>query len=397
METTTTKLQKLIKKSSTYKMFIPLEVEKKIRLLCREFTNIEWSGILFYKVEGTFEDGTLKITCVDIYQMDIGNAGTTEFEMTADVSAYMVDHPELLSSDIYTGLIHSHHSMATFFSGTDTATLQAEGNDTNHFVSLIVNNEGTYTAGITRKVSSEMQVTEKCIYNTWGNAPKEEVTSYTEKEDSIIQWFSLEITKETDEEEFTHEMLNRISQIRQAKAAKAAKAKPVQRPIICNTTPLPPSMSPAYHAPYSGTSKQTSFDYAKSSIPTQSPHAYKEIDTFEYEKYHINPKIVDLVVKQTLTCSAVILDGNKIDINKWATLVDSLYTRRFGDVKTFEAFATNFADFLVNNTDDPDALVELDYTEMSMVLAYEVKSALEKLPQNKWIDTWIEVYDDFLI
>ena len=61
---------RLVAQQSTYKMIIPEQVEKKIRLLCREIHNVEWSGILFYKVEGTFEDSNLVITCVYIFQMD---------------------------------------------------------------------------------------------------------------------------------------------------------------------------------------------------------------------------------------------------------------------------------------------------------------------------------------
>ena len=48
----------------------------------------------------------------------------------------------------------------TFFSGTDKATLQSEGSDMNHFVSLIVNNAGKYTAGVTRKVKLKQTVNE---------------------------------------------------------------------------------------------------------------------------------------------------------------------------------------------------------------------------------------------
>jgi hypothetical protein len=34
--------------------------------------NNEWSGILFYKVEGDFDSPEFKIICEDIYLMDIG-------------------------------------------------------------------------------------------------------------------------------------------------------------------------------------------------------------------------------------------------------------------------------------------------------------------------------------
>lgn len=168
MEENKEKKLELVHQQSIYKMVIPQEVEKKIRLLCREIHNVEWSGVLFYKVSGSFEDKSLTITCVDLFQMDEGTGGYTEYDMSPDVMGYMTDHPKLLDAGVYQGLIHSHNNMATFFSGTDTATLQSEGNDMNHFVSLIVNNAGKYTAGVTRKVKLKQTVNEEFAYPTWG-------------------------------------------------------------------------------------------------------------------------------------------------------------------------------------------------------------------------------------
>ena len=103
----------LYKRSNiTFKMIIPEEVERKIRLLCREIHNIEWSGVLFYEVAGTFEDNNLVITCKDIYQMDIGNGAYTEYTMNPSVATYMLDHDLM---DCYQGHIHSHHNMAKQF------------------------------------------------------------------------------------------------------------------------------------------------------------------------------------------------------------------------------------------------------------------------------------------
>ena len=99
-----------MKKSDTFRLIIPEEVEKKIRYICQQIWKDEWSGTLFYKPEGRFEDGTLAIRCVDIYVMDIGTAAYTEFDMSPDVISYMADNPELL--DCQTGLIHSHNNMA---------------------------------------------------------------------------------------------------------------------------------------------------------------------------------------------------------------------------------------------------------------------------------------------
>ena len=48
--------------------------------------------------------------------------------------------------------ILSHCSFNTFFSGIDANTLDDLGHDMPHFLSLIVNNAGTYCAKITRRI-----------------------------------------------------------------------------------------------------------------------------------------------------------------------------------------------------------------------------------------------------
>lgn len=93
-----------------YKLVIPEKVEEKIRFLCDRIHDVEWSGTLFYDIEGTFEDNNLVATCKDIYLMDIGSGTYTEFNMSPDVIGYMAQNPELL--DCKTGLVHSHNNMA---------------------------------------------------------------------------------------------------------------------------------------------------------------------------------------------------------------------------------------------------------------------------------------------
>ena len=109
------KVLPLVKRKDTFKLVIPDEVESKIRFLCNNIWDVEWSGVLFYKVSGSFEDKSLVITCVDVFQMDEGNATYTEYSMSPDVATYMCDHMELLEEGIYQGLIHSHNRMAKRF------------------------------------------------------------------------------------------------------------------------------------------------------------------------------------------------------------------------------------------------------------------------------------------
>lgn len=94
----------MTKSATTYRMIIPKEVEEKIRCICRKVWRDEWSGVLFFTVEGAFEDNSLIIRCEDIYVMDIGSGSYTEFNMSPDVASYMASNSQLL--DCQMGLIH---------------------------------------------------------------------------------------------------------------------------------------------------------------------------------------------------------------------------------------------------------------------------------------------------
>lgn len=100
----------MVKQSSSYKIIVPEKVEEKIRYLIHKFPSTEWSGVLFYTHTGGFETNDLVITCEDIYPMDLGTSGYTEFSMAPEVSNYIANNIELFDCEM--GLVHSHHSMA---------------------------------------------------------------------------------------------------------------------------------------------------------------------------------------------------------------------------------------------------------------------------------------------
>lgn len=384
----------LLHQQTIYKMVIPQEVEKKIRLLCREIHNVEWSGVLFYKVSGAFEDKSLTITCVDIFQMDEGTGGYTEYDMSPDVCSYICDHPELMEAGIYQGLIHSHNNMATFFSGTDTNTLLAEGSDMNHFVSLIVNNAGKYTAGITRRAKVKQTVNEEFSYPTWGDERVRGNRTFTvEKE--CVQWFNLDIEVEGVSNDFEEEMLARIKEIRASKVVSKAP-KYLNQDYVDYMKSAFQSRGMASRAETVNEVKAGPANMIERKEPVQ-PSLFPDEVLIDYEHLHVNEEIVDWVVKQTITCSLIIPHDSNIDVEKWAKSMDSLYSKRFEDEVEFEAFASNFVDYLINYTEDPEAAAYLDNTEMGAVLAYQVREKLNKLPKNKWLDIWMKMYDDYIL
>ena len=148
------------------------------------------------------------ITCQDIYPMDLGTSGWTEFKMSEDVASYMAENIELFNCE--TGLAHSHHTLGAFFSSQDNLMLQQEGNDTNCFVSLVVDTPGKYVARVTRKVQTKSEVTIKNLgtsYEFFGEGSKAitkdntEATKVIDKE--VIEYFDLEVER--------HEVPNTLS------------------------------------------------------------------------------------------------------------------------------------------------------------------------------------------
>lgn len=74
-----------------------------IKTIGKRWFRNEWSGTLFYRVEGSFEDGSLKIIAEDMYLQDKGVGIYTEFSNDPSLAVYMVENDLI---DCYQGLIH---------------------------------------------------------------------------------------------------------------------------------------------------------------------------------------------------------------------------------------------------------------------------------------------------
>ena len=394
-----TKVISLVQKSGTYnyKLIIPAEVERKIRFTCQKVWNTEWSGTLFFTHEGSFENNDLVIRCVDIYIMDIGTQAYTEFDMNPDVIAYMTEHSELL--DCQMGLIHSHNNMSTFFSGTDTATLKEEGRDRNNFVSLIVNNAGSYTAAITRRIKSK-QVMESVSYEFFGDGEKQDTKKYVSDADEI-EWFYLKIEKEGENYSFP-DMAARLEEIKQAKAERAKKAQtPVYssgyKPVIANS-----------YGTKAGPANLVNKEDSKPKV-TQ-PTLFDNVDDLPFDDNYSLPygqvtfdKVtLKSLVLQLITGSIIISNDSKIDITKWAKSMPALYEKRFGKgeegMENFKMWADTYTEYLTWYVTD-EKLEELgfDETEICAICAHDMIEELTKLPENDYIKGYIDALQKYLI
>lgn len=348
----------LIDRQSTYKLIIPDLVQKKIREWCYHFPNKEWSGTLFYSVEGSFEDNTLVITCKDIYISDIGSATYTEFDHGADIVSYQAMNDLL---DCYTGLIHSHNQMATFFSGTDRSTLIEEGMEMPHFLSLIVNNAGIYTAKITRRVKLQAS---KISYPTFGGEEHSEEVETTINE--YLEAFPLEISIQEDTS-IKDEVLQRIKEIEEDKKIKEPKKSFIEKDdgFDWNSDKL--------------SEKQTQFIPKK--VPVQ-PSLFSDKSWINIE---MPQQLAQRTFVQLLTGSITLGYGEKFDTEKWCSIMEKVYIRRFPDEQELESWLDLYIEFLTWYV-IWEEVYDVDSDVIAKVVSAKLLSMCEQLPDNKILD-----------
>ena len=352
MDKTNNEIKLIQTNNKSYTIIVSALLEAKIRLLCEKFPNKEYSGTLFYKVKGTFEDNNLLITAEDFYLQNIGNSTYTEFQNDTSLAKYMADN---MLFNCQMGLIHSHNNMATFFSGTDLQTLKEEGIANNHFVSLIVNNAGEYTAAITRNVISHKNLkvtgTEDIEYNTFYNDkinisrdlnPKTIV-----KVNNNIEYNYLEVLIEEPcilEKDYFDERIDELTN--------------VVNPITVSHHKI------------------------------QIPIDFKNNNFYEFDKYDEIPDcVINNHIAQLLTGN--ILSGYRnINPYKWSINMINLFDKRFEDLQMFERYAANLIDLLAD---------EIFYNNMNVSSwAKKLSNRLHEFRYNNYLNAYIEELKNYI-
>lgn len=373
----------LKKQDNTYKLIITPELEEKIRFLCARFPNNEYSGVLFYDYTGRFEDNSLVLTAKDFCLMDYGSATYTEFNKSAEICNYMIEHDLL---ECQQGLMHSHDQMSTFFSGTDLGTLQEEGSDMNNFLSLIVNNAGQYTAAITRKVKHIPHVTEVLEYEFFG---EETINIGNDEYDAIesyeIEYFFLNIEKPTVNIGYT-DLFNRIEEISKDKTKITNISREPRTNLIVDSTL---KATPLY--------KETNIPFSKANTVVQA--GVDTDESIDYNKYKFNETDLNNIVKQLLIGSPIFTPK---DLNEWVQKMPTVFSKRFGEgqkgLANYRAFIGYFVEFLVTEAFD-DNLAEEGYLEDSQmaICAYGVLQKLHTFKTNSFIEVIEDEVERFII
>ena len=396
-------LPPLVKGSSTYKIIVPKKVEEKIRYLCRKFPTLEWSGILFTSYEGNFEDGSLVITCQDLYPMDLGTSTYTEFRTDETVAGYIAENIDLFGCDM--SLIHSHNQMNCWFSGTDLSTLRSEGNDQNCFVSLIVNNAGKYCAAITRKVQSKKKIyTENygSSYEFFGEGKKNltnDVGKGSEEviENTYIEYFDLEVQVEQVDNPLAY-LDTRFEEIQSQK----------KKAVAPNSPTIKLSDSKGYW-------DKEDYSFNEWMEMKKGPNAVsvrelslfpdEDVDTTDIFKWEPDPNIIHRLVCQMVTCSLIVSDD--IDLKQWITRwMDKKYKEIFGpegsESTQFKEWKEFIVEFMVNQALSND-VVPSDVVDDWDLVQSRVASALhDELHQytpnedNVYINDYMEVLTRYI-
>lgn len=289
--------------------------------------------------------------------------------------------------------------MSTFFSQTDTATLKEEGRDRNNFVSLIVNNAGTYTAAITRRIKSK-QVKESVSYEFFGDGEKQDTKEYVSDADEI-EWFYLKIEKEGENYSFS-DMAARLEEIKQAKAEKAKKA---QIPVYPNG--YKPITISSYGA-NAGSANLAKKEAGRSKVVQGT--FFDDVDdllfddsySIPYGQVTFDKVTLKSLVLQLITGSIIISNNSKIDIAKWTKSMPALYEKRFGKGKegmeNFKMWADTYAEYLTwYATDEKLEKLGFDETEICAICAHDMIEELTKLPENDYIKGYIDALQKYLL
>jgi hypothetical protein len=408
------KLLELIKRSGTFKLIVTEELERKIRYYLDRFPNTEYSGTLFYRVTGSFEEMNLEVTAFDFLLQDIGTSTYTEFNMSPDVVAYMVDNPELLDENVYQGLMHSHHTMGAFFSGTDDATLREEGSDRTHFLSLIIDTRGTYQAAITRVVEEEMTATGSAKFITFNEQEANQPISYTFKR-KRLESFMLNVQRPQLPNPYL-ELSQRIEEVQRQKAEAAKKTIPATTyggtygngsyvgyggygryrdddPYTWPAERKTPATTPTYQATV-GRGNVVSINKAAEVVPPveKEQEIEEEPLSVDYSAYVIPEDVLMKAARELLSGSITeTLDGTLEEISE--AMVEK-YKARFPDIALFEAWVASHVEFIVYYT---ETYLNVDDDTQAALLANALSDELAKLPANEYVLSMIGHLENYVI
>ena len=378
------------------KLIISSNLEKKISVCCRELPENEWSGTLFYSIVSGKFGKDLVLKAEDFYLRDIGSHTYTEFDDDADAFNYQVENDLI---DCIQGLIHSHCSFNTFFSGIDSNTLDDLGHDMPHFLSLIVNNAGTYCAKITRRIPVSNH------YVTF-NGEEEEY----EGNDVIIQSFPVSI--EFEDGSLINTLKSRLSELRKKTKNDSLENTLWGNKSYNNDFRIPDVSYSTFNNKVKDTSsnfnnnktvnslstvKETSSIIAKEDNKNTTKKKSEEIkegksDKLSSKRLNSLTDFINKKMKAILYGSFIFTIKKEFDEKDWCkNKMKESFESNFQDIHTINSFFTLYFDNLIGL-----CLDKFPEIEDTSIIGDIVKNYLSKLPYNIYISSLEESLEDAL-
>ena len=170
---------------------------QKIQYLLTRFKNREWSGPAWYKCINNKYGFPVYWELIHFVAIDLGHGAATEYageDLSKAIFKIYSANKKLLK-DAYVGMIHSHHTMGAYHSGTDEDTLIDMCPEDGFYGSLVVSSKASDAAAFAFSYRDQFknvlihEVDDDDIRYTKVKAPKEfveEANLIKEKADSAI-------------------------------------------------------------------------------------------------------------------------------------------------------------------------------------------------------------------
>ena len=112
----------------------------KVNYFLGKFPSKEWSGPAWYLISKVDEHKfPVEIELMDFHPLDLGTSAATEWESKDFAKILKTKYKENEKlKQCYIGLLHSHHNMGAFFSGTDVDTIHEMAPENGFYPSTVV-------------------------------------------------------------------------------------------------------------------------------------------------------------------------------------------------------------------------------------------------------------------
>lgn len=303
----------------------------------------------------------------------------------------------------------SHNRMQTMFSGTDINTLYSEGDEQNHFVSLIINNAGLYNAAITRKVKGERKTvttgTESLTYKSFNNVEKvitsQPFHSEATQEVYRLEYYMMNVEIETSVSYERNPLDIRLDELQASSKSYINKRKYSGNPyssylpgktynplVVTQNKPAVPIQT-------------TLFDDYKDLDPDKIAESVEQ-GIIDYDKIHIEKHIMMSHIRQLITLNLMAGTNPNIDLRQWDNNMEKALDKRFvksnnDALKDYEYVIDSFVDILSSELSE-SALYRFGEDFCQAIWSNDISYyILENFKSNKYTKVLIKSLERWLI